>query len=69
MNDDFNTSDAIAVLFDLANEANKPVSSKGYRIDESLGGVLGLLQQDPQRYLPGSGNAVTRSLPRNVSNK
>jgi cysteinyl-tRNA synthetase len=51
MNDDFNTSDAIAVLFDLANEINKSGSLNAIVLMRALGGVLGLLQQDPQQYL------------------
>jgi cysteinyl-tRNA synthetase len=50
MNDDFNTPDAIAVLFDLANEVNKTGSSMDVALMKSLGGVLGLLQQDAQQY-------------------
>jgi cysteinyl-tRNA synthetase len=50
MNDDFNTSDAIAVLFDLANEANKTRSLEDIALMKALGSVLGLLQQDPQQY-------------------
>lgn len=50
MDDDFNTADAIAVLFDLANEANKTGSPENMALMKALGGVLGLLQQDPQRY-------------------
>jgi cysteinyl-tRNA synthetase len=57
MNDDFNTSDAIAVLFDLANEINKTGSRKDLALMKTLGGVLGLLQQDPQVFFQGSGYA------------
>jgi cysteinyl-tRNA synthetase len=58
MDDDFNTSEAIAVLFDLANEANKLASSKSIASMKALGGVLGLLQQDPQRYFQEPGAAA-----------
>ncbi|ARO88456.1 cysteine--tRNA ligase [Nitrosospira lacus] len=50
MNDDFNTPDAIAVLFDLANEINKTGSPMDVALMRALGGVLGLLQQDSQQY-------------------
>lgn len=50
MNDDFNTPDAIAVLFDLANEVNKTGSSMDMALMKALGGVLGLLQQDARQY-------------------
>jgi cysteinyl-tRNA synthetase len=51
MNDDFNTSDAIAVLFELASDANRSGSIKDIVLMKKLGGMLGLLQQDPQQYL------------------
>jgi cysteinyl-tRNA synthetase len=57
MNDDFNTSDAIAVLFDLANEINKTGYRKDLVLMKTLGGVLGLLQQDPQVFFQSSGYA------------
>ena len=58
MDDDFNTSEAIAVLFDLANDANKSASSKSTSLMKALGGVLGLLQQDPQQYFQEAGVAA-----------
>jgi cysteinyl-tRNA synthetase len=58
MDDDFNTSEAVAVLFDLANEANKSASSKSIASMKALGGVLGLLQQDPQQYFQEAGAAT-----------
>ncbi|SDX91524.1 cysteine--tRNA ligase [Nitrosomonas sp. Nm33] len=51
MNDDFNTAEAIAVLFDLAGEINRTSSSRLATLLKALGGTLGLLQQDPQAYL------------------
>lgn len=51
MNDDFNTSGAVAVLFELASEANRDGSVKASTLLRALGGVLGLLQADPARYL------------------
>lgn len=55
MNDDFNTSDAIAVLFDLANEANRTGLRKPVEMMKALGGVLGFLQQEPVQFLQNSG--------------
>jgi cysteinyl-tRNA synthetase len=46
MNDDFNTPEAVAVLFDLANEINRSGSERDARLLKSLGGILGLLQRD-----------------------
>lgn len=51
MNDDFNTPEAIAVLFELASDSNKTDSQESASLLKALGGLLGLLQQDPQDYL------------------
>ncbi|MEK6736920.1 MAG: cysteine--tRNA ligase [Pseudomonadota bacterium] len=51
MNDDFNTSEAIAVLFELASDINRTDSKQNAALLKALGGVLGLLQQDPIEYL------------------
>ena len=51
MNDDFNTPEAVAVLFDLANEVNRTCSSADAALLKALGGVLGLLQRDPNAFL------------------
>jgi cysteinyl-tRNA synthetase len=51
MNDDFNTPEAIAVLFDLANRINKTQSVQHAALLKALGGILGLLQQVPKTYL------------------
>ncbi len=58
MNDDFNTSEAVAVLFDLANELNRSHDARVARLLKSLGGVLGLLQRDPQEFLQGRSAAI-----------
>ncbi len=54
MNDDFNTAGAIAVLFDVATQANREKSAALSAELKALGGVLGLLQYDPQVYLRSS---------------
>ena len=51
MNDDFNTPEAIAVLFDLANEVNRTHSAADAGLLKSLAGVLGLLGRDPIAFL------------------
>ena len=51
MNDDFNTSNAIAVLFDLANEVNKTRSAVLARQLKALAGTIGFLQRVPQEFL------------------
>ncbi|MEI8384766.1 MAG: cysteine--tRNA ligase [Nitrosomonadaceae bacterium] len=51
MDDDFNTPEAVAVLFDLASEANKTGSLADMTLLKSMGGLLGLLQRNPQQHL------------------
>ncbi len=57
MDDDFNTPLAISVLFDLAREVNTLRDSKPAQAQvlaallRELGGVLGILQSDPEAYL------------------
>jgi len=53
MDDDFNTPEAMAVLFDLANEVNRSQSVEAAAQLRTLGGVLGLLQRDPTEFLQG----------------
>jgi cysteinyl-tRNA synthetase len=64
MDDDFNTPEALAVLFDLAREINRrreqdaqATAGLGAEL-RRLGGVLGILQADPEAYLKG-GDVVT----------
>ena len=59
MDDDFNTPNAIAILFDLAHKLNE-LKDKGdvnsirlARLLKCLGGVLGLLKDDPDQFLQG----------------
>ena len=59
MDDDFNTPEAVAVLFDLANEVNRTQSAKAAAQLKLLGGVLGLLQGDPTKYLQGHNTIVS----------
>ena len=51
MDDDFNTPEAVAVLFDLASEVNRTGSLADMALLKSMGGLLGLLQRDPQQHL------------------
>ena len=54
MDDDFNTPEACAVLFDLATEVNRSKSTELASQLRALAGLLGLLQRDPQSFLQGS---------------
>jgi cysteinyl-tRNA synthetase len=61
MNDDFNTPEACAVLFDLAAEVNRSKSAELARQLRGLSGLLGLLRRDPQAFLqaaPSSGEEM-----------
>ncbi len=51
MDDDFNTPQALAVLFDLAGELNRTRDPATAALLKRLGGVLGVLQQSPRAYL------------------
>ena len=51
MDEDFGTPDAVAVLFDLAGEVNRSRSADMAGLLKALGGVLGLLQDDPKAFL------------------
>ena len=57
MDDDFNTAEAVAVLFDLAHAANKAASPRLAGQLKALGGILGLLQRPPQEFLQGGADA------------
>jgi len=62
MNEDFNTAEAMAVLFELANQINKLKASDLTKASalaatlKHLGGILGLLQDDPESYLKSGGS-------------
>ena len=51
MDDDFATPEAVAVLFDIANELNRTKDPQLAVQLKGLGGVLGLLQRDPVVFL------------------
>jgi cysteinyl-tRNA synthetase len=53
MDDDFNTAEAVAVLFELANELNRSSSRDDAQLLKSLAGLLGLLGRDANAFLQG----------------
>jgi cysteinyl-tRNA synthetase len=69
MNDDFNTPEALAALFDIAREINKIRETDAIRAAalggclRELGGVLGLLQDDPEIFLRTTAAAGPASAP------
>ncbi|ALO46528.1 cysteine--tRNA ligase [Pseudohongiella spirulinae] len=68
MNDDFNTSEAISVLFDLAKEINKIKEQDAQqaailaRLLLKLAGVLGLMQGSAEAFLRRSNDGVDAEL-------
>jgi len=62
MNDDFNTPDALAVLFELAKELNVAKQNEADNTVElafvlkTLGNLLGLLEKSPEQFLQGQGD-------------
>ena len=58
MDDDFNTPEAIAVLFELANDLNKDKSAATATLLKQLAAIIGLLQRDPESFMQGeTGNS------------
>jgi cysteinyl-tRNA synthetase len=51
MDDDFNSPEAVAVLFELASEANRTKSPATATLLKSLAGILGLLTRDAGTFL------------------
>ena len=51
MDDDFNTPEACAVLFDLASEVNRSKSPALAGQLKALAGLMGLLKREPQAFL------------------
>jgi cysteinyl-tRNA synthetase len=61
MDNDFNTPEAVAVLFDLANEVNRARSTALARQLRALGRLLGLLSRESEAFLraePGTGAGI-----------
>jgi len=63
MDDDFNTPEALSVLFDLVREINRLASDQPEAaashaaLLRRLSDILGLLQQDPEQFLQGGGSS------------
>ena len=68
MQDDFNTPEALAVLFDMVREINRlrdtdQVAAAGLGAElKRLGAMLGILQDDPEYYLRGGELAAKAGL-------
>jgi cysteinyl-tRNA synthetase len=72
MDDDFNTPEALAVLFDLAREINRlrtEDEASAARLSVTLrrlGEVMGLLQDDPEGFFQGASGASVTTPPARV---
>lgn len=69
MSDDFNTPEALAVLFDIVREINRALNSEQFgeagqlgAVLKYLGGILGLLQQAPDTFLKAGSDASAQGL-------
>ena len=64
MDDDFNTAEAVAVLFELATEINRNHSAAQAGLLKALAAVLGLLERDPTAFLQAAPVAQALSVER-----
>ncbi len=58
MDDDFNTPEALAVLFELAGDVNRTGDAQLAALLRGLGATLGLLQQPAQQFLQAGAAAL-----------
>jgi len=58
LNEDFDSHGAIAVLYELAGEANRQKSGELSGLLKALAGLVGLLERDPLVYLRGAVGAA-----------
>jgi len=54
MDDDFNTPQAVGVLFELAAEVNRTKDANLAGVLKALGAILNILQRDPEVFLKGA---------------
>ncbi|GAB4399178.1 MAG: cysteine--tRNA ligase [Rhodoferax sp.] len=69
MDDDLGTPEAVSVLFDLAGEVNRSRNPELAGLLKALGGVLGLLQEDPQTFLQQGVAADEASIQRRIAER
>lgn len=67
LDDDFNTPEAMAVLFDLANEVNKTKAIEAAGLLKNLAGVMGMLQRDANAFLQGKAQTLEANLFENIN--
>ena len=61
LDDDFNSAEALSVLFDLSNEINKKKSDTLKVLLINLANILGLLYQNPENFLQGKDGLISDS--------
>jgi cysteinyl-tRNA synthetase len=61
LDDDFNSAEALSVLFDLSNEINKKNSDTLKVLLINLANILGLLYQNPENFLQGKDGQISDS--------
>ena len=66
MDEDFGTPEAVAVLFELASEANRSGSAERSGLLKALGGLLGLLQTEPTVYLQAGAGLDEAAIQRQI---
>ena len=62
MDEDFGTPEAVAVLFDLATQVNSTKSVQLAGLLKALGGILGILQNEPTTFLQSGVQNVAGAL-------
>jgi len=53
LDDDFNSAEALSVLYELANKANKNKNNDDQNLLLRLANIIGILNQDPETFLKG----------------
>ena len=69
MDEDFNTPAALAVLFDLASEAHRSRSVEAASWLKALGGLLGILQQDPRGFLQAGAGLSEEAIAQRIAER
>ena len=69
MDSDFGTPEAVAVLFELAAEANRTRSAATAGLLKALGGCLGLLQGDPRAFLRAGASLDEASIQKRIEER
>jgi cysteinyl-tRNA synthetase len=69
MDNDIGTPEAIALLFDLAGEVNRSRSAQAAGLLKALGGVLGLLQGNPQDFMQSGARVDTTHITAQIAER